>query len=210
MNCFGRSQHHLICIVFRYHRTGQPINQHVRNLKTHATCSSLFVVFNYKCIPDACPFCCDVNLAIRETHHPTPGNSGYPTCLPSQGSYWLYVCPIHSRYQTGNLWKILLVWDWIPYGGWMLVYGTEFHALWRTWIQNNDFVFRFLNFNSRINSQHLTNWTRWNKRDKVWNSSTSLHEWTSLFKWRFRNRRRCRCLSSLLTINCYFSLKIVT
>ena len=58
MNCFGRSQHHLICItqVFRYHRTGQPINQQVWNLKTHATCSSLFVVFNYKCIPDACPF----------------------------------------------------------------------------------------------------------------------------------------------------------
>ena len=125
MNCFGRSQHHLICKtqVFRYHRTSQPINQQVWNLKTHATCSSLFVVFNYKCAPDACPFCCDVNLAIRETHHPTPGNSAYPTCLPSQGSYWRYVCPIHSRYQTGNLWKILLVWDWIPYSGWMLVYG---------------------------------------------------------------------------------------
>ena len=116
MNCFGRNQRHLICItqVFRYHRTSQPINQQVWNLKTHATCSSLFVVFNYKYIPGACPFCNDVNLAIRETHHPTPGNSGYPTCLPSQGSYWLYVCPIHSKNQTGNLWKILFVWDWIP------------------------------------------------------------------------------------------------
>ena len=31
------------------------------------------------------------------------------------------------------------------------------------------------------------NWTRWNKRDKVWSSATSLVE------WRFRNRSRCRC-----------------
>ena len=31
-------------------------------------------------------------------------------------------CPVHSRYLTGNLWKILLVSNWIPYGGWMLVY----------------------------------------------------------------------------------------
>ena len=37
-------------------------------------------------------------------------------CIP-------YTCPIHSRYMTGNLWKILLVWNWIPYGGWMLAYG---------------------------------------------------------------------------------------
>ena len=37
------------------------------------------------------------------------------------------------------------------------------------------------------NCQYLTNWTRWNKRDKVWWSATSL------FKWRFRCcRRRCR------------------
>ena len=37
-------------------------------------------------------------------------------CIPD-------VCPLHSRYLTGNLWKILLVWSWIPYGGWMLEYG---------------------------------------------------------------------------------------
>ena len=42
-------------------------------------------------------------------------------------------------------------------------------------------------------SQHLTNWTRWNKRDKVWSRANSL------FKWRFRNRRRGRCLSSLIS-----------
>ena len=62
---------------------------------------------------------------------------------------------------------------------------------------------------SRRNWQYLTNWTRWNKHDKVWSSATSL------FKWRFRNRlrrrekpcgrgclRRC-CLNSLLgTLRC--------
>ena len=40
--------------------------------------------------------------------------------------------------------------------------------------------------------QHLTNWTSWNKHDKAWGSATSL------FKWRFRSRRRrCCCLISL-------------
>ena len=34
-------------------------------------------------------------------------------------------------------------------------------------------------FNSRNICQHLTNWTSWNKRDKVLGSATSL------FKWRF-------------------------
>ena len=61
-----------------------------------------------------------------------------------------------------------------------------------------------LEFNSRKNCQHLTNWTRWNKRDKVWSSATSL------FKWRFRSRRRLCCLSSLKrerkTSNCYHSI----
>ena len=41
--------------------------------------------------------------------------------------------------------------------------------------------------------QHLTNWTRWNKRDKVWGSANSL------FKWRFRSRRRRCCFSSLIS-----------
>ena len=39
------------------------------------------------------------------------------------------------------------------------------------------------------NCRHLTNWTRWNKRDQVWGSTNSL------FKWRFR----C-CLSSLVMV----------
>ena len=51
-----------------------------------------------------------------------------------------------------------------------------------------------LKFNSRKYCQHLTKWTRWNKRDKVWSRATSL------FKWRFCSRRRRRCLSSLLTL----------
>ena len=51
-----------------------------------------------------------------------------------------------------------------------------------------------LEFNSRKNCQHLTNWTRWNKRDKVWSSATSL------CKWRFRSRR-CRCCLSFLSVS---------
>ena len=35
------------------------------------------------------------------------------------------------------------------------------------------------------------NWTRYNKHDEAWSSANSL------FKWRFRNRRRPCCLSSL-------------
>ena len=35
----------------------------------------------------------------------------------------------------------------------------------------------------------MTNKATWNKRDKVWSSATSL------FEWRFRNRRRRCCLS---------------
>ena len=52
-------------------------------------------------------------------------------------------------------------------------------------------ISRFVN--SRKKYQHLTNWTRWNKRDKVWSSATLI------VKWRFRSRRHPRCsLSSPL------------
>ena len=50
-------------------------------------------------------------------------------------------------------------------------------------------------FNSKKICQHLTNYTRWNKRDKVSGSANSL------FKWRFRSRRRCCYLSSLLYLD---------
>ena len=36
-------------------------------------------------------------------------------CIPD-------TCPIHSRYLAGNLLKVLLVWNWIPNSGWMLLY----------------------------------------------------------------------------------------
>ena len=48
-----------------------------------------------------------------------------------------------------------------------------------------------LQFNSKQICQHLTHYTRWNKRDKVWGSPNSL------FKWRFPSRRRRRCVNSL-------------
>ena len=51
-------------------------------------------------------------------------------------------------------------------------------------------------FNSRKKLQHSTHWTKWNKRDKDWGSANSL------FKWRFRNRRRRCFLSSLLWSCC--------
>ena len=38
----------------------------------------------------------------------------------------------------------------------------------------------------------MTNLTRWNKRDKVWGSANSL------VKWRFRSRRRRRCVNTLI------------
>ena len=61
--------------------------------------------------------------------------------------------------------------------------NAQIHVLWRTWTQlDNDFLFLFLNSETvllelsfRNNCQHLKNWPRWNKRDKVW-----------LFNWRFR------------------------
>ena len=52
------------------------------------------------------------------------------------------------------------------------------------------FLWILLEFNFSKNCQHLTNWTRWNKRYKVWSSATSL------CKWRFRSHRYRCCLSS--------------
>ena len=53
--------------------------------------------------------------------------------------------------------------------------------------------YSLLEFNSRKKlCQHLTNWTRRNKRYLVWSSLNSP------FKWRFHSHRRLCCLSSLL------------
>ena len=51
--------------------------------------------------------------------------------------------------------------------------------------------YSLLEFNSRKICQHLTNWTSWNKHDKVWSRA-------NFFKWRFRSRHRSCCLRSLL------------
>ena len=61
------------------------------------------------------------------------------------------------------------------------------------YISSPELRYSLLEFNSRNNCQHLTNWTRWNKRDKVWSSATSL------LKWPFRSRRRRCCWSSLMS-----------
>ena len=58
-----------------------------------------------------------------------------------------------------------------------------------------------LEFNCRKTCQHLTNWTRWNNCDKVWSRAISL------FKGRFRSRRRCCCLSYFLTLTSHLGQK---
>ena len=55
----------------------------------------------------------------------------------------------------------------------------------------HDYNVKVPKFNSKNIYQHLT---RWNKRDKVWGSANSL------FRGRFRSRRRRCCLSSPLAI----------
>ena len=53
----------------------------------------------------------------------------------------------------------------------------------------------FKEFNFRKSCQHLSNWTRWNKRDKVSSSANSL------FKGSFHSCRCRCCLKSLLSLN---------
>ena len=62
--------------------------------------------------------------------------------------------------------------------------------------------YSLLKFNTRKKCQHLTNWTSWNKRDKVWSRVNSL------FKWRFSSRRSRCCLSSLITLTSHFGQKL--
>ena len=51
-----------------------------------------------------------------------------------------------------------------------------------------------LEFSSKKHCQHLTNWMRWYKRDKVWGSTNSL------FKWHFCSCRHHHCINSLILI----------
>ena len=48
-------------------------------------------------------------------------------------------------------------------------------------VEAANFDTRLLEFNSTKICQHLTNWTCWNKRDKVWGGAN-----LRLFKWRFQ------------------------
>ena len=59
------------------------------------------------------------------------------------------------------------------------------------WLEQYKQRVQTIRINSRKIFQHLTNWTRRNKRDKVWNSVNSR------FKWRFPSWHRRCCLSSL-------------
>ena len=81
------------------------------------------------------------------------------------------------------------------------LYISRRHCTITTWTQD-DFLFSFpelryslQEFNFKKICQHLTNWTRWNKRDKVSSSANSL------FKGRFHSCRCRCCLKSLLTLN---------
>ena len=46
----------------------------------------------------------------------------------------------------------------------------------------------------KFQCQHLTNWTSWNKNDKVWSSAKTF------YKWRFRSSRHVCCSSTLATV----------
>ena len=69
--------------------------------------------------------------------------------------------------------------------------GTPgFHVFWRTWTQDDDFVFVFLNFDTVL----------WNSNPEkfanIWRITRAGISANSLFKWRFRSRRRRCCLST--------------
>ena len=55
--------------------------------------------------------------------------------------------------------------------------------------------YSLLEFNSRKNFQHLTNWTRWNERDKVWSSDS---------------RRCCLSLISRFSYLTMFNIVLIT
>ena len=91
-------------------------------------------------------------------------------------------CTFLCRRCTTTTWK-RLIWRFVKDVNARLRLCTSFPTL----------RYSLLEFNSRKKLQHLTNWLRWNKRDKDWGSAFSF------FKLRFRcRRRRCCLLSSLL------------
>ena len=89
-------------------------------------------------------------------------------------------CKFPCRHCTSTTWK------------WLISRYVEDMNTRRLPFSFPELRYSLLDYNSCKNCQYLTNWTRWNKRDKVWRSATSL------VKWRFRNRRRRCYLSPLL------------
>ena len=92
-------------------------------------------------------------------------------------------CTFLGRYCTTTTWKCLI-----------LRFVEDMNTRGLLSFSFPEVQYSLLEFNSRKICQNLTNWTRWNWRNKVWSRASSL------FKWRFRsrNRRRPCCLSSLL------------
>ena len=96
------------------------------------------------------------------------------TCI----TLFFFLC----RHSTTTTWKCLI-----------LRFSEDVNTRQRLSFSFPELWCSILEFNSRNICQHLTKWTRWNKRDKVWSSATSL------FKWPIRGRcRRCRLSSILL------------
>ena len=75
-------------------------------------------------------------------------------------------CTFLCRHCTTTTWKCLISRFVENTNTWQQLYFS-FAKLW----------YSLLEFNSRKNCKHLTNWTRWNKRDKVWSSATVPVKW---------------------------------
>ena len=76
------------------------------------------------------------------------------TCIP-------LFCTFLCRHCTDKTWKCLIS-----------RFVEDVKRRQRLYLFLNFNWYSLLEFNSRINCQHLMNWTRWNKHDKVWSSAT--------------------------------------
>ena len=76
------------------------------------------------------------------------------------------LCTFLCRHCTTTTWKCLIS-RFVENANTRQQLYFSFAKLW----------YSLLEFNSRKNCKHLTNWTRWNKRDKVWSSATVPVKW---------------------------------
>ena len=90
-------------------------------------------------------------------------------------------CTFLGRYCTATTWKCLI-----------LRFVEDMNTRGLLSFSFPEVQYSLLEFNSRKICQNLTNWTRWNWRNKVWSTASSI------FKWRFRSPRRFCSWSSLL------------